>query len=326
MIEAFDEKLYLLCYPDVAEAVLRGEFSSGHQHFSTLGEKEGRLAKPPQDFDAEFYLATNPDVAAAISDGHFVSAEHHWIVCGKGEGRPIAPPPLRPEFGWGIFSPSTFRYPYIGARRVPGFGFAPYLPDPSDAEIVLRLVRSFKAAMGERPGTRGEEGVWQVHQKINAPILKAIEEEDIEFLVRSLGVMFQSHITHGLAMGRAAAANARRAPDKFGVQFGDRLLRLAEAVGAAPIRSPEQGDYSRELDIDPEVLVTKIEKKLGVNLDFPQVGAPYGGKVNGKIFPDLSLTHLYAAYRIRQQLQPGQARKAFEIGGGFGGLALFLQR
>jgi hypothetical protein len=41
----FDESAYLCANPDVAEAVSRGDFASGYEHFLLHGQDEGR-ARP----------------------------------------------------------------------------------------------------------------------------------------------------------------------------------------------------------------------------------------------------------------------------------------
>ncbi|MDT9156158.1 hypothetical protein RSW20_25820, partial [Escherichia coli] len=58
-----------------------------------------------------------------------------------------------------------------------------------------------------------------------------------------LNNLFQSHLAHGIAMGRTMATLARQAPTPFSASWCDRLLRLSEALGLAHVRSPEQGDY-----------------------------------------------------------------------------------
>ena len=45
----FDEEFYLRRYPGVAEAVKRGEFSSGLQHYTLYGADEGRITSPEAD-------------------------------------------------------------------------------------------------------------------------------------------------------------------------------------------------------------------------------------------------------------------------------------
>ena len=87
----FDEAFYLERYPGVAEAVARGEFESGEEHFILFGQAEGRLAVRPNltiiNFDEAFYLERYPGVAEAVARGEFRSGEEHFILFGQAEGR-----------------------------------------------------------------------------------------------------------------------------------------------------------------------------------------------------------------------------------------------
>ncbi|MGK7903588.1 MAG: Ig-like domain-containing protein, partial [Hormoscilla sp.] len=90
----FDETFYLNEYPDVADAVARGEFRSGEEHFQMFGQGEGRLLAPPRvdGFDETFYLNEYPDVADAVARGEFRSGEEHFQMFGRAEGRLAVPP------------------------------------------------------------------------------------------------------------------------------------------------------------------------------------------------------------------------------------------
>lgn len=73
----FDENFYLAEHPDVAEAVAKGMFTSGFQHFSKYGQFEGR--NPSLLFDNQLYLAQNTDVAEAAAKGIYGSGFEHFI-------------------------------------------------------------------------------------------------------------------------------------------------------------------------------------------------------------------------------------------------------
>ncbi len=44
--EEFHENFYFERYPDVADAIQRGDFVDGWQHYERHGRDEGHLAKP----------------------------------------------------------------------------------------------------------------------------------------------------------------------------------------------------------------------------------------------------------------------------------------
>ena len=88
---SFDEKWYLARYPDVAEAVAAGVFSSGRHHFIEVGYFEGRFPSE-LEVDEKWYLATYPDIAEGIKKGKIKSARQHFNEFGYDEGRrPAAP-------------------------------------------------------------------------------------------------------------------------------------------------------------------------------------------------------------------------------------------
>ncbi len=79
------ETLYLARNPDVAQAVARGEFASGMDHYQRFGAAEGRLK--PVALDEAFYLSQNADVARAVAAGQFTSGLQHYLLRGEKEGR-----------------------------------------------------------------------------------------------------------------------------------------------------------------------------------------------------------------------------------------------
>lgn len=82
----FNENFYLTSYPQVAEAVTAGYFSSGLDHFQRYGLQEGRVLVS-LDYNESTYLAKYPDIRAAVTAGSFSSGLSHFIQFGADEGR-----------------------------------------------------------------------------------------------------------------------------------------------------------------------------------------------------------------------------------------------
>ncbi|MFL5330112.1 MAG: hypothetical protein ACJ8C4_14515 [Gemmataceae bacterium] len=80
----FDPQFYLNTYPDVADAVARGEFKSAEEHFRIWGDKELRVGNPL--FNPFEYLEDNPDVRAAYQLG-VATPMLHFETNGQFEGR-----------------------------------------------------------------------------------------------------------------------------------------------------------------------------------------------------------------------------------------------
>jgi hypothetical protein len=156
-------------------------------------------------------------------------------------------------------------------------------------------------------------------------LFDALNKGDRITVATIMSRMFQTQLTHGIAMGRATAYMARLAPRQFSAQSTDRIVRLAEALGVMAVRSPEQGDYAAPLDIDIDTIVASLEQELGVSFEFPQIGAPFGMLLRKKVFPEIAFSHIYAAHLIKPHVRTEKDR-FFEIGGGFGNLAYILQK
>ena len=89
--EAWNEAVYLAIHPDVAAAVARKEFKSGHEHYQLAGRFEGRKGGTvPSDWNEALYLKIHPDVAAEVQRGTFLSGYHHYLAAGRAEGRKSA--------------------------------------------------------------------------------------------------------------------------------------------------------------------------------------------------------------------------------------------
>jgi hypothetical protein len=86
----FDETWYLDRYPDVADAVDRGDIESAQEHYVRFGYFEGRLPGL-NGFDAAAYCRIHPDLGHILLDREGeTKARVHFIEHGYREGR-LAP-------------------------------------------------------------------------------------------------------------------------------------------------------------------------------------------------------------------------------------------
>ncbi|MEM8720124.1 MAG: class I SAM-dependent methyltransferase [Cyanobacteria bacterium P01_G01_bin.39] len=85
----FDETKYLQANLDIAQAVKRGDFESGWDHYLRSGKAENRLdlVQEYAAFDEAQYLQANLDVAQAVKRGDFESGWEHYSRTGKAENR-----------------------------------------------------------------------------------------------------------------------------------------------------------------------------------------------------------------------------------------------
>jgi hypothetical protein len=83
---AFDESWYLNTYPDVRDAVARGDVASGHAHYLKAGYFENRMPHAIRVAEA-WYLNAYPDVADALRKKLYPSGQAHFEQVGFREGR-----------------------------------------------------------------------------------------------------------------------------------------------------------------------------------------------------------------------------------------------
>ena len=87
----FSENWYLYRYNDIKQAVEKGTFKSGYEHYIKYGKAEKRQPVPPmpEGFNEGDYLELNPDVKQAIEKGDCTSGAQHYMLNGFKETRKI---------------------------------------------------------------------------------------------------------------------------------------------------------------------------------------------------------------------------------------------
>lgn len=82
----FSENWYLYRYNDVKQAVEKGTFKSGYEHYIKYGQKESPRRQPvppiPSNFNEGDYLELNQDIKQAVENGSYVSGIHHFMLYG----------------------------------------------------------------------------------------------------------------------------------------------------------------------------------------------------------------------------------------------------
>lgn len=265
----FNERLYLTLYPDVAEAIGRGEFASGHDHYIKFGEREGRecYAPIPDGFDEHIYLLLNPDVADAIARGETSNAIEHYLQHGRHENREftclipddfdertyvqvypdVAQAIVRGEIASG-------RDHYIRFGRLHGYLIHRALPDDFDEDIYLKLNPGLRDAIVQGIIRSGAEHYLNFGQKEGRPIypgratsrrmrrrLEKLATADADEYARKYQAPNSSMdaFDHYINLGQRTY-NAIQSPGKIASQLG-RLDKL-------PIFEPEIDGSSSSLN------------------------------------------------------------------------------
>ena len=106
----------------------------------------------------------------------------------------------------------------------------------------------------------------------------------------------------------------------------DRLLSLAESVGAAHPQCPYQGRWGHH-DLDATVLVNRIKLRIPFDISPPKAGGgAFGMRTSDGIISSQDILAIYVANRANSILSDGAQKTICEIGGGSGTLACYLAR
>lgn len=207
----------------------------------------------------------------------------------------------------------------------------PRLVTDEDLVLCQRLIDAYRRATSEAPPPSGMWSHDVFHQR-----QRALKEELVHgsprTLAELLASMFRSDFVLGMAPGSLARERVRRPHARLSwLSSLSKLVALAEAIGAARAENPEQGVVGAPLRPGVESLAAAIEKRLGLSLDFPDVGAAYGIVVGDRLITPETPEQLYAAARLRDVMEGyvtprGDVARVVEIGGGYGAMAYWLLR
>jgi hypothetical protein len=196
--------------------------------------------------------------------------------------------------------------------------------------ICERLIDAY--ALSETEAS-APSGMWshELFHDRQRELVQALGHSDAARLADLLASMFRSDFVLGMAQGSMGVEVTSRFNAKI-MQLNtlNKLVALAESVGAARCENPEQGSVGIAFMNGVEALMENIETALGVSLDFPDIGAAYGIRMAGRLITPDAPDQVYSAARLREAIRTylpdRDALRVVEIGGGYGGMAYWLLR
>jgi hypothetical protein len=199
----------------------------------------------------------------------------------------------------------------------------------ADRALCQRLIDAYAlATKSDEPSTTGM-WAWIFDQRQHQ-LAKALDERDVEPLATLLGSMFRQEFMVGIAYGDLVRDAASRFGERiWWVKSLDGLVSLAEALGAVPAETPEQGELGQAFEDGVGNLVEAIEKQLGTSIDFPDVGNAYGIKAGAALVPPEWPEQIYAADRLTSamaQHTTNDHSRVVEIGAGYGAMAYWVMK
>jgi len=161
-------------------------------------------------------------------------------------------------------------------------------------------------------------------------LTEALGRGEAEGLARLLSSMFQSDFVIGMAAGSMVTEDSGRLWSRLAwLTAISKLVALAEALGTTRVENPEQGHVATALRGGIETVIAGVEARLGMSLDFPDVGAACGVLVAGRVIPPEWPELIYGAVRLCEAIEAyvppcGRPPLVVEIGGGYGGMAYWV--
>jgi hypothetical protein len=226
---------------------------------------------------------------------------------------------------------------YRGRGKIPATRIdrrAPKPIDDIDLEICRRLSAAYAEARKNNPTRQSDENMWSwIFDTRQRQLATALEGGDVRALAMLLTSMFRQDFVLGMATGSLTGPPRSRLRSRIWLlKTLDGLVSLAESLGVVLVENPEQGGHGLALEGGVEGLFDRLERGLGFRLDFPDVGAPSGLAVDGRLLTPDTPDQLYAAVRLDEAIrlhldrdaQNPEPTRIVEIGGGYGGMCHWL--
>ena len=211
---------------------------------------------------------------------------------------------------------------------------ASFIPDikhtPSDVEFAERLLRSYSLATTDNPEpiNGGAEDLWTyIAQKQQSTFFEILNGNNANRLASYLCNMSRHDATCGTVQGIDEFDHLKRSVhyQRFVARMAkDKLISLAEAVGAIPCENPEQGQWGENSRISERTLVEKIEQTIGISIAPPAIdGGLFKIGEGDHRLSERDCNAIYTAWLVRGILPKNTNVSVCEIGGGVGRLALW---
>jgi len=220
---------------------------------------------------------------------------------------------------YGIFAPC------IPSRIMPDL-----TPVPRDREIAERLLCAYRKSKNvEKLRSCELDDIWSCIQSHQSTFFAILERGDPTLLASYLCNMNRYDATMGTVQGYLEYVKIRFNPlyRRFiSLYIKDKLVSLAEAVGAMACENPEQGVWGKNLHTPIDEIVKAIERQIGFDITPPDID---GGllKICGTSaqFHERDLNAIYTAWCLSNLLKTSD-RSVCEIGAGAGRVAYWSWR
>ena len=203
-------------------------------------------------------------------------------------------------------------------------------PRPTDVAMAERLLRAYRLASSEERDRNPGKDLWSYTRTHQAAFLAVLDHGGPADLAALLCNMSRHDATIGTVQGHLEHRRLLRDARYrrwLALHSKDKLVSLAEAVGALPCENPEQGAWGASLHLATDHLVGLVERKLGIDIAPPPIDGGLLKIRSGRgLFHERDLNALYTAWCLRQILPGPDAGPMGEIGAGSGRVAYWSWR
>ena len=224
-----------------------------------------------------------------------------------------------------LLHPRGIRNPEVRTRIV-----ADKLPSPLDIQICARLLAAYRAATSAKTVDAERDDLWTTITASQSRFIGLLDSGDPADLARYLCNLSRYDAGRGIVQGDreyeviVRDSSYRRA---IGLMTKDKLVSLAEAVGALAVENPEQGTFGRSLYLDADALVARISERLGDIVPPDVDGGLLKLETAQGLFGERDLNAIFTAFLIRRLLgKQWSGADVCEIGAGTGRLAYWAVR
>lgn len=219
----------------------------------------------------------------------------------------------------------------LTSYNLPGaFAFRRDVAGEDQHMIVQRLIDYFfyMKSEVERVNVPALSGIWSQFSKLFSTFEGALNSRDVAAVSEALLAVCTTSLVSGFASYHQYESLARDPRSRMFESYltVDRLLSLAEAVGAAAPQCPFQIHKSYH-NLDLNALYANTRKRLPFDVAPPKAGGgAFGLNTADGVISISDILAIYVAQRIDRLLTDRADKSVCEIGGGTGTLAFYLTK
>jgi hypothetical protein len=222
---------------------------------------------------------------------------------------------------------AVFAHPMKGVR-VAGEFVPDLVPTEADLGYVERILAAYDLALSKAPASRPED-IWTAIGTRQRSFFDVLESGDHQRLAGYLCNMSRHDATQGTSQGAQEYQRLRRSGQyrRFVARMTkDKLLSLAEAVGAVACENPEQGEWGQSVLLDPGELALRVSSIVGADIAPPMIdGGLFKISAGSDWFGERDCNAIYTGWIMTRQLGP-HGSAVCEIGAGAGRVAYWAVR